>query len=485
MSTSIDPNAVTDSTDWLQTPLPCLAPLESSLRCQVCKEVFTTPMITSCSHTFCSLCIRRYLSQEGKCPSCRTPDQEMKLRHNWAVQELVEIWSESREKIFAFAKNAADDQPREVEEGERPKKRRKLDEKPIIVQKSGLSERRSTRSQSRRTASHASQSIASLPSTQEEVADSEDGGSVYAVSPKVDSRHIQQPAAEPNDGLVGCPNCTRRMKEALINTHLDKCLQGLAGSPTPPPRTPSAQRNHAPSPSHGLQAGTIAYTTTKPTTTSTLQRLPAMNYGTLNENALRRKLKDLGIPNHGNKELMRRRHTEWMNLWNANCDSLQPIPKMKLLRELDVWERNHSRDERQRQQMGATGNGNGGGVMEKEFDREGYMRKQKDGFEDLVKKARESRMAKAAAAATATPDEPFAAAGSTLVNGSGPTEEATTLEDKPSVSSNAADAPPLAPAAPVEHPVGPMLNGLHPSHMQDHHPYEQEWQLSRPQSSQT
>jgi E3 ubiquitin-protein ligase RAD18 len=408
----------------------------------------------------------------------------MKLRHNWAVQELVEIWSENREKIIAFAKSAADDLPREAEDGERPKKRRKVDEKPIIVRKSGLSERRSTRSQSRRAASHASQSITSLPSTQEEVADSDDGGSVYAVSPKVDSRHFQQPATEPNDGLVGCPNCTRRMKEALINTHLDKCLQGLAGSPTPPPRTPSAQRDHAPSPNRGLQAGTIAYTTTKPTTASTLQRLPAMNYGTLNENALRRKLKDLGIPNHGNKELMRRRHTEWMNLWNANCDSLQPIPKMKLLRELDVWERNYGRDERQRQQSGGAGNGSGG-VMEKEFDREGYMRKQKDGFEDLVKKARESRMAKAAAAATAAPDEPPAAAGSTLVNGSGGTEEAATIGDKPNGSNDAAAALSVASAAPIEHNIAPTTNGFHTAFIQTQHPYGQEAQQPRPHPTHT
>src|SRR5438094_808901 len=95
---------VADSTDWLNTPLSGLAPLESGLRCQVCKDFFTTPMITSCSHTFCSLCIRRYLSQEGRCPACRESDQEMKLRRNWAVEELVGHFTQSREAILAYAR---------------------------------------------------------------------------------------------------------------------------------------------------------------------------------------------------------------------------------------------------------------------------------------------------------------------------------------------------------------------------------------------
>ena len=45
--------SVPDSTDWLATPLAALAPLESALRCQVCKDFFNTPMMTSMkSHDF-------------------------------------------------------------------------------------------------------------------------------------------------------------------------------------------------------------------------------------------------------------------------------------------------------------------------------------------------------------------------------------------------------------------------------------------------
>lgn len=96
-----------DSTDWLTTPLSLLAPLESALRCQVCKDFFENPVITSCSHTFCSLCIRRCLSTEGKCPACRSSDQELKLRQNWAVQELVETFQNARPSVLQLATQAA------------------------------------------------------------------------------------------------------------------------------------------------------------------------------------------------------------------------------------------------------------------------------------------------------------------------------------------------------------------------------------------
>lgn len=92
-----------DSSDWLQTTLPHLTPLESGLRCQVCKDFYDTPMITSCSHTFCSLCIRRCLTNDGKCPVCRSPDQEIRLRRNWSVQEIVDAFRHARPNLILLA----------------------------------------------------------------------------------------------------------------------------------------------------------------------------------------------------------------------------------------------------------------------------------------------------------------------------------------------------------------------------------------------
>ena len=129
METSFD---LPDSTDWLDTPLSLLAPLETSLRCQVCKDFFDNPVVTSCSHTFCSLCIRRCLSSEGKCPACRSPDQETKLRRNWAVQEFVEAFTNARPSMLDLAREGRDG-VRDSEEGsEKPAfKKRKIVESPV------------------------------------------------------------------------------------------------------------------------------------------------------------------------------------------------------------------------------------------------------------------------------------------------------------------------------------------------------------------
>lgn len=99
-----DSSAVSDSTDWLQTATPQLAQFEAALRCQVCKDFYDTPMITSCSHTFCSLCIRRCLTTDGKCPLCRAPDQELRLRRNCTVEELVEVFKTARPALILLGK---------------------------------------------------------------------------------------------------------------------------------------------------------------------------------------------------------------------------------------------------------------------------------------------------------------------------------------------------------------------------------------------
>ena len=101
MDSSFD---VSDPSDWLLTSLSQLGPVEQALRCQVCKDFFDTPMITSCSHTFCSLCIRRCLTIDGRCPACRTQDQAIKLRANSTVQELVDAFKSARPVVLQFGR---------------------------------------------------------------------------------------------------------------------------------------------------------------------------------------------------------------------------------------------------------------------------------------------------------------------------------------------------------------------------------------------
>ncbi|EAW14522.1 E3 ubiquitin-protein ligase RAD18 [Aspergillus clavatus NRRL 1] len=331
-----------DSTDWLETPLSLLAPLESSLRCQVCKDFFDNPVITSCSHTFCSLCIRRCLSTEGKCPACRSSDQELKLRRNWAVQELVEAFQNARPSVLELARKAANSRLDEEECTELPAaKKRKVDQE--AGSGLGASEGVRTRSQSRRGNSQAEPVLLDV------------------IEDDQDEEYI------PEDGLVACPICGRRMKNEAVFPHLDTCTGD---------RAPSKQASFG-----SLHPLSPAARKTKVVTDKPLERLPIINYSLLKDNVLRKKLKDLGIPNFGPRPLLQRRHTEWMNLWNANCDSRAPKSKRELLHELSIWERTQGGYAAQPSESSNT-------VMRKDFDAESWSANHDGDFKRLIENAR-------------------------------------------------------------------------------------------------
>lgn len=113
------------------------------------------------------------------------------------------------------------------------------------------------------------------------------------------------------------------------------------------------------------------------------QRIPAINYSILKEGVLRKKLRDLGIPEWGPRVLLQRRHMEWMNLWNANSDAKVPKSKQDLLQELSIWERT------QGGQAPATSLGGPNSVMHKEFDVAAWSTDHDDDFRRLIASARQ------------------------------------------------------------------------------------------------
>jgi E3 ubiquitin-protein ligase RAD18 len=103
----------------------------------------------------------------------------------------------------------------------------------------------------------------------------------------------------------------------------------------------------------------------------------------LKEGALRKRLQEIGIPNWGSKELMRRRHLEWLNVYNSNCDADDSVRKNKrqLLKELEEWE----------QTQGGRADTRESKIMKKDFDGDGYAKSHKSDFDDLIAQARQKR----------------------------------------------------------------------------------------------
>ncbi|KZZ89062.1 DNA repair protein rad18 [Ascosphaera apis ARSEF 7405] len=372
---------IPDTTDWLPTPLSKLSALEAALRCQVCKDFFTNPVITSCSHTFCSLCIRRCLSAEGKCPACRASDQPTRLRCNWAMQEAVDGWVQARKDVLDAAREVGKPKVERVQDGLSPGIKRALeDEKPdepvadIPDGKKRL--RSSTRARSVTYAYEETSTQLETSLSKDETYIPDDVEEVSSIS----ASNLPPPVTEPDDGLVSCPICTRRMKPTLVFSHLDRC-------PGPPSQNQSSTT--LPSP----KRTPFAFQSTTRPSPSSLERLPSLNYTLMNDRELRRKLSALGISSTGPRQLLQRRHTEWINLWNANCDSRHPKTKRELLQELDLWERTQGASS----SSSTNGYGNGNGVngkvdvARKDFDKENWGRGHQDTFRDLIEQARRGR----------------------------------------------------------------------------------------------
>ena len=364
-----------DPTDWLATPLSPLGALDSLLRCQICKDFYTSAVFTTCLHTFCSLCIRRCLASEGRCPSCNSSEQEARLKKNVALQEVVDCFVESREKLLRVARErTSGDQDgngkseTHVAKNAAPsrgtkRKRSQADAPP--KEPNRISTRAGPRTRSQHKAASQATSPLSTSSQQwidEEatiiVQDSDAHDDDYTPDPHDASNdedsheRERQLTAGPqpetlsrphstkspgDDGLVACPICGKRMKEELVFPHVDTCT-GVP-SVSPPPSHSGIAAPKSATPKAIPQRPSFPSIGNRPDSKPPPERLPQLNYSLLRDNALRKKLSDLRIPNWGPRGLLIRRHAEWLAIWNANCDSSRPKPRRPLLDELDKWER--------------------------------------------------------------------------------------------------------------------------------------------------
>ncbi|GAO19800.1 hypothetical protein UVI_02064010 [Ustilaginoidea virens] len=336
---------VADSTDWLETSLAPLAAVEAALRCQVCKDFYNTPMITSCSHTFCSICIRRALSNDGKCPLCRAPEQELKLRSNWSLEETVEAFSRARPAALALGLKT-------TRTGEAPKRKAGDDETVCSSGKTVIG----SKQDSPKEAQHI-QVVPASDDDDDEVSSEGSGDHLH------DGRNV--------DDLVPCPSCQMKMKAWQVFQHLEAC---------PGPKSQETRSSQ-------LETGSNSHQKLQLRQSRSIQRLPPLNYSMMKEQALRKKLNEIGISNQGPRILLEMRHKEWLAIWNANCDSARPKKRSQLLHDLDVWEKAQG----YRQPNAARAALNAVAIKDTNFDGAAWAAKHGSSFKDLVATARKNK----------------------------------------------------------------------------------------------
>ena len=120
-----------DEYTWTTAPLSkdvklhaSLKDFESSLRCPICAQLFSNPVILTstnskgqCEHTFCSECIRSYFAKTRRtsakgsgslhCPVCRNATDERKLIPNRLVGECTLSWKAMRGSLLKVVRDNA------------------------------------------------------------------------------------------------------------------------------------------------------------------------------------------------------------------------------------------------------------------------------------------------------------------------------------------------------------------------------------------
>lgn len=158
------------------------------------------------------------------------------------MEDTVDSFRRARASALELARRVAAAEKAQVAEKTGGRKRRRFSgnevkSPPESIADSGPSGKR----RSSRIANSESQASYAIDETvQAGKGEDEDEVMIVADSSKEDEDF------EPNDGLVACPSCQKRMKDALVFTHLDHC-----SGPQPQPQqqqhpsTPSSSRMYA------------------------------------------------------------------------------------------------------------------------------------------------------------------------------------------------------------------------------------------------
>jgi len=169
----------------------------------------------------------------------------------------------------------------------------------------------------------------------------------------------------------------------------------------------------------------------------TLDKLPSPHYSGMKDVQLRKKLTDQGISAAGSRQLMERRWTEWVLLWNSNCDSQNPRPKSELKKQLDVWERTQGG----RASTTSTAQITGAQIKDKDFDGAAWAATHSDSFNELIANARKKAAKKSEEASA----ESNASTTMALAAPEQTPPDAKTNRNEPVASSDLSSLPPETP----------------------------------------
>eukprot|EP00079_Xenopus_tropicalis_P015973 XP_004914188.1 PREDICTED: E3 ubiquitin-protein ligase RAD18 isoform X1 [Xenopus tropicalis] len=338
--------------------------LDDLLRCAICFDYYNIAVIIpQCSHNYCSLCIRKFLSYKTQCPTCCVAVAEPDLRNNRILDDLVKTFISARQHL---SKVVLDSPPMSPQSNPSTSKIAKMQgctgkqvkQENIIMNRflvKGNCSTPRTHSNTLQDETFLSQDSSYTSANTSNIDLAGEAGSVMTetfgtFSPSTSALAAPSSASKVR---VDCPVCGVSIPEQYINKHLDSCLT----------------REEK-----------------KDSLRSSVNRRKSMAkvvYNLLSERDLKKKLKEVGLSTHGSKQQMIRRHQEFVQMYNAQCDSLNPSSASEIVCEIEKNEKIRSLLEANQEESGMTFKKE---QTEEEIDEihKQYRTKHKNEFQQLV-----------------------------------------------------------------------------------------------------
>uniref|UniRef100_A0A1B6CJM0 RING-type E3 ubiquitin transferase n=1 Tax=Clastoptera arizonana TaxID=38151 RepID=A0A1B6CJM0_9HEMI len=301
---------------------PELKALDDLLHCGICYGYIKTCMVTSCSHNYCSLCIRKFMQYKTQCPICFEETFECNLRNNRAIDQCVDIFSGIRDKLLRHLRIA------DVQLGTLPQVEDNLPQCIRIEQSSPMPNSslfKKTKGESSRTKNinpnhtlvspktdvarvNLSRRLDSDPVSPPNVDNGLPLIPKMFLSPKKQTDIVKsKPAIEAP--TVACPVCEVNIPERNINIHLDSCLDRPVKAIG---KSPEKKKKRSP--------------------------LAKMVYSMMSEKELKKKLKEHGLNCLGDKKALISRLQRFIVVYNSECDSENPRPVSDIIRQIEKEE---------------------------------------------------------------------------------------------------------------------------------------------------
>ncbi|KAM9593153.1 E3 ubiquitin-protein ligase RAD18 [Trichechus inunguis] len=300
--------------------LAVMKTIDDLLRCGICFEYFNIAMmIPQCSHNYCSLCIRKFLSYKTQCPTCCVTVTEPDLKNNRVLDELVKNLNFARSHLLKFALESPPTSPASSSSKNLAVKVRtpvasrhslKLGSKLMdnfLIREIGSSTSELLIRENESKFNH--QKEASTSAENKEIP------SVEKTAPGHSGDVPETPSTSTSKQVtkVDCPVCGVNIPENHINKHLDSCL--------------SREEKK-----ESLRSSVCKR---KP--------LPKIVYNLLSDRDLKKKLKQHGLSIQGNKQQLIKRHQEFVHMYNAQCDALHPKSAAEIVQEIENMEKTRMR----------------------------------------------------------------------------------------------------------------------------------------------